>query len=80
MAKKPNSQDALEAIRAQLNSTQEKIAQLEADIEELRGKSLKDVAAVHRSLKEYKETNGALVEELRKRIEGIAQVLPRRRN
>lgn len=64
---------------AQVTELRLRIADLEASLAEVQGKVTKDIGAVHRSLKDYKKSNDQLVAELRKRIEGVAQTVPRRR-
>lgn len=66
-------------LEAQLEALRTEVAQLKQEFENFQGKVTKDIGAVHRSLKDYKKSNDQLVAELRKRIEGVAQTVPRRR-
>lgn len=52
-----------------------KLADAQISIQELEGKILKDIAAIHRSLVEYKQANDSTVNELR----GTLTLLARRR-
>lgn len=78
MAKKKPTATASN-LQDQVDDLAARLSKAENEIVNVQGKATKDVAAVHRSLKDYKMANDHLVAELRRRIEGVAHAVPRRR-
>ena len=58
---------------AETSDISDRIEALETELQELKALVAKDIAAIHRSLKAYKESNDSTVGEIRQVTESLAK-------